>query len=458
MLPLLCPGELRPIGVLVAGVSPHLPFDERFRAFLDLVAGNLAARLQMGRRQSDAERAREASERIAEAERNAPTQAAEADHRKDRFLAMLAHELRTPIAALSNSLAVLDRIDRFDRSASSEPNASVLQDNCTRQVGKLARLVDDLLDVSRITRGKVELRRQPVDLAQVIRGAVETVRAANVSWVHELSIDLAPDRLWLDADPERLEQVVCNLLGNALKYTPAGGKISLSVVQEISDGLAWSVLRVKDNGRGIPSEMLSEIFNPFVQVSTALDRAEGGLGIGLTLVKELVETHRGNVIAHSAGIGQGSEFVVRLPLAPPPRESSPRLKPLQPGEAARRRVLIVEDQEDIRESFKTLIEDLGHEVEVAVDGLEGLKKVLTFRPDIALIDVGLPEIDGYEMARRVRADPRASKVRLVALTGYSGPQAEARSRAAGFERHLVKPIDLDKLALLLASPPGPQLQ
>jgi signal transduction histidine kinase/DNA-binding response OmpR family regulator len=367
----------------------------------------------------------------------ARTQAQEADKRKDEFLAMLAHELRNPLAALSTSLEVMKR------TRGNEFKEARLQEICTHQVDCLVRMVDDLLDVSRITRGKVELRKQEVDLRSIVQHAIETIRPQIDARGHELSVTLSPGALRLEADATRLEQVVSNLLSNAARYTEPGGSIAIRVGREQVEGQPWAVLRVRDTGRGIPRDMLDRVFELFLQVDPTLDRSGGGLGIGLTLVKRLVGLHGGTVQAHSSGPGKGSEFVVRLPLSPEATRSTKAPSPLPPTAPtlqSKRRVLVVEDRAAVRETLRVLLKSLGHEVEVATHGLEGVIKALELLPDVTLVDVGLPGIDGYELARRVRASTEGSDLYLVALTGYGGPEAQAKALEAGFDLHVVKPL------------------
>jgi signal transduction histidine kinase/DNA-binding response OmpR family regulator len=395
--------------------------------------------------------ARTQLERLAAREREARALAQEADKRKDEFLAMLAHELRNPLAALSTALTMMGRHPGTDSKEAR------LRETCNRQVSSLVRMVDDLLDVSRITRGKVELRKKEVDFTTIVQNALATSRALLDARGHELSMTFAPGDFRLEADATRLEQVVSNLLTNAAKYTEPGGSISVRVGRETSEGTPWAVLRVRDTGRGIAPHMLGKVFDLFVQVEPSIDRSAGGLGIGLTLVERLVAMHGGSVSAQSEGLGKGSEFTVRLPLA---RKATlgaqvPAPLPLQePAPVQKRRVVVVEDNEDVREMMKELLEDMGHEVALATDGLEGVTKVLELLPDVALVDVGLPGIDGYEVARRVRATQEGNPLCLVALTGYGGADAKAKAREAGFDLHLAKPIHVDDLTRVIESPPG----
>jgi signal transduction histidine kinase/ActR/RegA family two-component response regulator len=378
----------------------------------------------------------------------ARTQAEEADRRKDEFLAMLAHELRNPLAALSTALEVMKH------ARSDEAKGARLRDICAHQVTSLVRMVDDLLDVSRITRGKVELRKQEVDLLAIIQNAIETSRPHINGRGHELSVTLAPGDFRLEADATRLEQVVSNLLSNAARYTEPGGAISVRLGREESGGQPWAVLRVRDTGRGIARDMQDKVFELFFQVDPSIDRTSGGLGIGLTLVKRLVGMHGGTVHAYSEGPGQGSEFTVRLPLPRqlPRATQTPRPSTLHvPLFHPKRRVLVVEDRAAVRETLRVLLENMGHEVAVATNGLEGVTQALKLLPDVALVDVGLPGIDGYELARRVRASREGASLFLVALTGYGGTEAQAKALQAGFDLHLVKPLHESDLLRVLES-------
>jgi signal transduction histidine kinase len=375
-----------------------------------------------------------------------------ADQRKDEFLAMLSHELRNPMAAIGMSLSMLER-------TVGDPVATARHRETTRrQMGNLVRLVDDLLDVSRITRGQVELRKQWMDLASLVHNALSAARSTIDARGHELSVTIGPGDYRMEGDETRLEQVVVNLLINAAKYTEPGGKVAVALTRDTSDGESRAIICVRDSGRGIPAEMLDKVFEVFVQLAPTLDRSSGGLGLGLTLVKRLVQMHGGVVVARSEGLGKGSEFVVRLPL---PKDVQPPIaaKRGPPAEAPlthhKRRVLIVEDTDEFREILRETLEDLGHEVTVAKNGHDGTTQILELRPDVALIDLGLPGIDGYEIARRVRAAPHGANLYLVALTGYGGADDRDKTQSAGFDRHLTKPISIDDLVQLVgcAKPP-----
>jgi signal transduction histidine kinase/ActR/RegA family two-component response regulator len=365
--------------------------------------------------------------------------AQEADRRKNEFLSMLAHELRNPLAPIRNAVQIL-RL-RGPR----EPEQQSIQDMIDRQVQQLVRLVDDLLDISRITRGKIRLQTEPTELTAVVQRAVETSRPLIDARRHDLTVSLPDQPVRVQGDPVRLAQVLGNLLNNAAKYTEDGGKIWLTV--ERANGEA--VCRVRDTGLGIPSDMLASVFDPFTQVDRSLDRSQGGLGIGLTLVKQLVELHAGRVQVHSAGLDQGSEFVVRLPalageVSHGPSTNGTPARP--PADVPRCRVLVVDDNVDGAESLAVLLRIGGHDVRVCHDGAAGLMVADEFWPELVFLDIGLPGLDGYEVARRLRARPE--RIVLIALTGYGQEEDVRRSRQAGFDRHLVKPADPASLAAL----------
>jgi PAS domain S-box-containing protein len=358
---------------------------------------------------------------------------------KDEFLAMLGHELRNPLGTITNTLAVM-------KNGGGDVDLARLMAVIARQTTHLTRLVDDLLDVARVTSGKIELRPELVDLRALAHQCVDALAEAGRTATHRVALE--GPALRVEGDPARLAQVIANLLDNALKYTPAGGEVRVVTAREGDQ----AVLRVRDSGEGIRTDLVGRVFDLFVQEPQALDRSRGGLGLGLTLVKRLVELHGGTVSAWSDGPGRGSEFSIRLPVqlgqavagsaVPPPAAA--------PGDA-RRRVLVVEDNDDAREMMQMLLECAGHEVATAVDGPAGLAQLERFQPDVAVIDIGLPGIDGYEVARKVRAIPRSRGLRLIAVTGYG--QAEDRRKAldAGFDLHITKPVDPDRLVQLLAA-------
>ena len=352
-----------------------------------------------------------------------------AGERKDEFLAMLAHELRNPMAALSMALELLEL------SAGDPARTARNRDIAHRQLGHLVRLVDDLLDVSRITRGAFELRKEDLDLNAVLDGALAVAQPLLENRGILLTVERPKDPVPVHADATRLEQVVTNLLSNAGKFTETGGAVVLSLAR--SDGHA--VLRVSDTGRGIPPPMTDQVFEPFVQVNPGLDRSKGGLGLGLTLVKRLVQMHGGTVAASSGGAGHGSTFEVRLPLRR--EQHAVASGRTLTGESSARRIVVVEDSADVRETLADFLGSLGHSVELAANGPEGVQKLLTLQPDVGLVDIGLPGMDGYEVARVVRSRPEGRSLFLVALTGYGGGAAEDSARDAGFDLHVVKPVD-----------------
>ena len=353
---------------------------------------------------------------------------------------MLSHELRNPLAPIANAVQLL----RF------QPNEAPIQQQARaiieRQLAQLTRLVDDLMEVARITTGRVQLRLERVAVNGIVERAVESARPLIDRHQHELTVSLSPETIWLNADAARLEQVVVNLLNNAAKYTKEGGRISLTVLQEGEEG----VLRVRDTGVGIPSEVLPRVFDLFAQAERSLDRSQGGLGIGLALVQRLVEMHGGRVEAHSS-LGRGSEFVVRLPVVP-----APELQTISPTTRAaptgpRLRVLAVDDNVDAAETMAMLLRASGHDVRTVHDGLAALETARAFRPDVVFLDIGLPKMDGYEVARRIRQEPTLANVVLVAMTGYGQASDRQSSREAGFDHHLVKPAEFGKVEEILAN-------
>jgi PAS domain S-box-containing protein len=369
----------------------------------------------------------------------------EADRRKDEFLAMLAHELRNPLAPVRNALHILG-VRGLD-----EATVDRARQMMERQVEQLVRLVDDLLDVSRIMRGKIVLRKEPVPVAAVIVRAVETAQPVIDAQGHELNVSLPPQSLLIEGDLIRLSQVVGNLLTNAAKYTEKAGRIWLTAEGERQDVM----IRVQDTGIGIPPELLPKVFDLFMQSERALDRSQGGLGIGLTLVKRLVEMHSGSVTAFSEGPGKGSTFTIRLPLVNPPDYSPPRggqeSDKGQVPAIPRRRILVVDDNVDAAESLAMMLRMWHHDVLTVYDGPEALAVAPSYRPEIVILDIGLPGISGYEVARRLRERPEFVDVLLVAMTGYGQDEDRRRSREAGLDHHLTKPANPDELHKLIAS-------
>ncbi|HWM89226.1 MAG TPA: ATP-binding protein [Thermoanaerobaculia bacterium] len=364
-----------------------------------------------------------------------------ADRRKDQFLAMLAHELRNPLAPIRNAVELMRQVETLDPAF--QPSREMVE----RQVKHLARLVDDLLDVSRITQGSIRLRKEAVDLGTVIERAIEGTRPLIDSRAHTLTVNLPTDSVRLDADPARLEQVVTNLLNNAAKYTMPGGQIRVSAALEGGE----AVVRVRDNGIGVPPDVLDRVFEPFVQSEGSLARSEGGLGIGLTLVRSLVEMHGGSVEAHSPGLGQGSEFVVRLPAQVPAEKAPPVPEPHMPFPSRGLRVLVVEDNVDAAESLAALLRLWGHEVTTVHDGVAAIDASREQRPEVVLLDIGLPGLDGYQVAKRLREDAAMDGTLLVAMTGYGQPEDRRRSREAGIHHHFVKPVEPFVLRTLLSN-------
>jgi CheY-like chemotaxis protein len=366
-----------------------------------------------------------------ESERAARADADAASSAKDQFLAVLSHELRNPLAAISTAAAVLDA-GQHSQSEIKHVVASI-----QRQSQHLARLIDDLLDIGRMTANKLRLHVQALELDRAVQSCVETLVAARGLAAGRIELALEP--VWIEADPVRVTQIVENLVGNALKHTPAGRRIRVKV-RAVG---ATAELSVEDEGFGIRAELLPNVFEPFIQGRQGLERSEGGLGIGLTLVRRLTELHGGSVEAHSGGVDRGSVFVVHLP-----RRTSAPLAPAADGQPQRtpergRRLLIVEDNDDGRQTLRMLLEMLGHEVHEAADGAAGVAAALELQPDVCFIDIGLPELDGYEVARRVKA--ARPGMRLVALTGYGRFEDLERARDAGFDEHLLKPASMDLL-------------
>ena len=362
----------------------------------------------------------------------------EADRQKDEFLAMLAHELRNPLAPMMNALRIMQARPGSEQGERARGVAE-------RQVRHLARLVDDLLDVSRITTGKIELRKAPLDLNGVLERAVADTRFAIESRKHRLSVQFSPLPLPLVADATRLEQLLSNVLNNAAKYTEPGGEITVTSTREGE----WAVVRVTDTGVGISPELLPEVFHLFRQADRSLARSEGGLGIGLTVVKRLVELHGGEVSASSEGVGKGSTFVIRLPLNKVAVRQEPETAQVDPGGSRlRRRVLVVDDNRETTESVTELLQLAGHEVQAAHDGPGALRAAHEFHPDTILLDIGLPGKDGYEVARELRRSDMLAP-RLIVVSGYGRSEDLERSRAAGADYHLVKPVEIDQLLALI---------
>jgi PAS domain S-box-containing protein len=425
------------LGEKVTGDLVRVPITSRRRALGAITVVSAGGRRPYG--PPDVEVLRELASRAAMALENARLfeAAQEATRRKDQFLAMLGHELRNPLAPIVTALELM--------KLRGDPSHGREREVIERQVGHLVRLVDDLLDVARLTRGLIRLSRAPVETATVVGKAVEMAAPILEERGHRLVLDVPREGLRVDGDLVRLAQVVVNLLTNAAKYTEPGGEVSVAarrVGREVE-------IAVSDDGIGIDEPMLQKIFDLFVQGQQALDRSEGGLGIGLTLVRSLVDMHGGRVTAHSEGLGTGSTFTVTLPTVEA-RAEAPTPAARRPIEGASRRVLVVDDNEDAALILGDALRAAGHEVEIAHDGPGAIYAMGRFDAEIALLDIGLPVMDGYELARRLRDSPRGSALRLIAVTGYGAEEDQRRTREAGFEHHFVKPLDLDDLLVALA--------
>jgi signal transduction histidine kinase/CheY-like chemotaxis protein len=361
-----------------------------------------------------------------------------ADQLKDEFLATLAHELRNPLAPIRNALEIL-------RIAGSDPqNARLAREMMERQVSQMVRLVDDLLDVSRITTGRLAVRKTILDVQSVVRDAVEIARPFIESRDHSLEIISDPEPIKIEGDRTRLAQVFSNLLNNAAKYTEPGGHITISARREGHQ----AVVRVRDDGIGLAQDSLDTIFDMFMQVDRSLERSQAGLGVGLTLARRLVELHGGEIEVRSEGPGRGSEFIVRLPLSSARIEEIARRAPEEGTAAPSRRILLADDNVDFANSLGQLLSSRGHEVRIAYDGAQALETAAAFEPDIAFVDIGMPKVHGYEVARRLRAQPSTAGCVLVAVTGWGQENDRKRAREAGFDRHLVKPVapgDIDAI-------------
>jgi PAS domain S-box-containing protein len=364
----------------------------------------------------------------------------ESNRRKEEFLATLVHELRGPLAPLRNALTMMKVSD--DNRAALEDTREMME----RQLNQMVRLVDDLMDLNRINRGKLELRKERVELASIVHQAVETIRPMAACVNHEIDVTLPTKPIYLDADIVRLTQVLINLLNNSCKYCEPGGKISLTAEGQGSD----VVLSVKDNGIGIPSDKLESIFEMFSQVDSTLERSQGGLGIGLTLVRRLVELHGGSITAHSEGAGRGSEFIIRLPHIVEAGTTQPvKNVPQEKRPTSRCRILVVDDNRDSADSLAMLLQITGNDSHTAHDGEQAVARAAELRPDVILLDIGMPKLNGYEACRRIREQPWGREPILIALTGWGQEDDKRQSREAGFNGHLVKPVDLNALIKLL---------
>ena len=367
----------------------------------------------------------------------------DADRKKDDFLAILAHELRNPLAPISNAIEILQRLGPKDTEMVR------MRDLIDRQVRHMTHLVDDLLDVSRITQGKIHLRSEPIELGELVRRAIEAQAAAAAARGHRLVANLPEFPVEVTGDPVRITQVIGNLVSNAIKYTPDGGLLEVSLAA--ADGRA--AVSVRDNGIGIDGDHLSHVFDLFGQVKypRPRDHTHDGLGIGLALVQRLIEMHQGEVEARSDGAGLGSEFIIRLPLRAGERVAAPAQIGMLPRETlAGRRILVVDDAEDCRESLGEVLRIAGGEVRTAVDGPSGIEAATQFDPEIVLLDIRMPKMDGYETARLLRASPRGDRLYLIALTGWGQPEHVEKSRLAGFDEHMTKPVEVETLLQRIA--------
>ncbi len=432
----------RPIGVLGLSFAEARPFDHEEQEFLVAMSRQCAQAIERARLHEERAAIIERERRVALENARLYREAHEADRRKDEFIAMLSHELRNPLAPITTGLELL----RMNTSERGDRDDSQVLTTLERQVKTIVRLVDDLLDVSRITRGKIELKRERLDVGSVVEAAVDSVRPLLAQRRHELLLSVEPG-VFVHGDRVRLEQIAVNLLNNAIKYTNPGGRVSLS--STASGGDAW--IRVTDTGVGISAELLPLVFEPFMQARRTLDRSQGGLGVGLTLVKRLAELHGGRVEAVSAGAGEGTTISVWLPLAGASAESAeaPAAELPRSGASALR-VLLVDDNVDAAEGLRRILQLHGHTVSMAHDGPAALETARASKPELVLLDIGLPGMDGYEVVRRLRAEPELRRSYIAAVSGYGQDQDRRRSREAGFDAHLTKPVATAQLLALVA--------
>jgi len=415
-------------------------FDGEHLRRLTSLAQFAAAAYQAAKALEEASAALEERDRASDELRNKASELAEINRRNDRFVSVLAHELRNPLLPIRNGLHILRRL-------SSMGEVHGVADVMERQVNQLVRLLEDLSDSTRFGRGKMNLRKQTVSAGEAIRNAVEQSRPLLESAHHQLTLELPEEPLSVDVDPDRLTQILANLLNNAAKYTPSGGHVWVRARPQANQLL----ISVRDDGIGIPNEMLPRVFDLFVQADQSRNRSQGGLGIGLTLVRELVEMHGGSVRAYSAGPGKGSEFIVRLPLADASVEESDVKPASQAANSVSHKVLVVDDNRDGADSVRMLLELLGTETRIAYSGPTALEALAEFPADIVLLDIGMPGMDGFEVARRIRERPEWRHMTLIALTGWGGDEDRRHSERAGFDFHLVKPPDPAQLQELLDS-------
>jgi len=425
-------GHEAELGVIAVGYAPTREFPALHHLVLNVAATQAVTAIQNARLLSSL---RKSDEDL----RAAIGSLQEADRRKDEFLATLSHELRNPLAPLRNSLHLL-------RLGGNERASAGIHEMMERQVNHLVRLVDDLLEMSRISRGTFELRRERIEVSAVVRHALETSGPSLQEAGHRLVVSLPEEALWVDGDPVRLSQILANLLNNAARYTEAGGEVHIQARRE--DGSA--LISVRDNGIGIAPDAIARIFEMFNRGTQAGRSPEGGLGVGLALARKLAEMHGGSVTAHSDGPARGSEFVVRIPLAPAKREAAPA--DASPGSAIGvRRILVVDDNHDAGDSLAMILKLLGADVRVAHDGPAALEILKSFEPNVVLLDIGMPGMDGYDVARRIRSDFPERGVILVALSGWGQEEDRRRARDSGFDHHLIKPAEVATLEALLRS-------
>jgi two-component system, chemotaxis family, CheB/CheR fusion protein len=372
----------------------------------------------------------------------------ETDRQKDEFLAMLAHELRNPMAPICAAAELLRHAKNL------EPELRAATAILDRQARHMRHLVDDLLDMSRITSGRIRLQPEPIELGELLHGVIETYRQSAETTRQRFTLTRAATPVYVSGDRARLTQIFANILHNAVKYTPPGGQIEITVRTEHR----LAVVSIRDNGMGIPAEMLEYVFEPFAQLDRSFEHADGGVGIGLTLAKKLIELHQGAIEAKSAGRGTGTEFLIRLPTIAAAPEKRPRTPERRTDLLVSRRVLIADDNHDAAVSLSMLVQSLGHETRVVYDGIEALEEAELFRPEVVLLDIGMPRLNGYETARRIASRPWAAATRIVAVTGWGQETDRHLAKEAGFHRHLVKPADLDALIDVMSSVPeeGPE--
>src|SRR5438552_169371 len=430
--------KTRALGGLNDALQREIADRERAEEALRVADQALEARANERTRDVTAEReSGQQREKLLRDAREARDEAEAASRAKDEFLAMLSHELRNPLNVIAGGISVLDAVGTPDKRSVRTRQL------VARQIRHLTNLMDDLLDISRVTSGKIVLSRRPLDLADAVRRCLATLRDTDRLSQHTCHESLEP--VWVHADETRIEQIVTNLVGNAAKFTPSGGEIRVTVTSDSGD----AVLNVDDTGVGIARELLPRVFDLFVQGERNVDRAPGGLGLGLTLVRRLTEMHGGRVAAASEGPGRGASFTIRLPHIPPPplrADQSPAPASVEP-----RCILVVEDNADGREMLRTMLKLRGHQVHEAAEGQSAIDRALELRPHAAIIDIGLPGIDGYAVAERIRASESTRHMRLIALTGYGTEQDQRRAREAGFDAHLTKPVEPERLALLLTT-------